>query len=383
MPSTVRTICSSALAYGEEAFSSIGPCRVVDPAAITRETLAEADALCIRSTTRVNQDLLEGTPVRFVGTATIGFDHIDTRWLEEHDIRWVHSPGCNADSVAEYIVAALLHLATRHGLQLADRTIGIIGVGNVGSRVAARTAALGLRVLLNDPPRAARNEAADPAFISREQLLAEADIVTLHVPLEAGGDHPTVGLANRGFFSALKPGATFINSSRGPVMDTAALLTAIEQGTPALTVIDTWEHEPAISNALLSRVSLATPHIAGYSFDGKVNGTRMVYEALCAFSGNTATWQPNLPPPDVPRAQLDSTGPLNAATLQPLVRSVYDILVDDRALRTLPANVDMAQHFKQLRSNYRQRREFEHTQLTLSDSTPAGTRRALSDLGFS
>jgi len=366
----------------------------------------EADLLAIRSTTRVNQALLEGSRVRFVGTATIGTDHLDIPYLNDASIRWCYAPGCNANSVAEYVAAALLCLGHRHGFTLAGRTIGILGVGNVGSRVLHKALALGLHPLLNDPPRERAGQRAhavsdpDPAasitaapgpaetfgFVPRERLLAESDIVTLHAPLTREGADGTFHLADDAFFARLKPGAIFINAARGPIVDTAALRRALDKGIVRHAILDTWEGEPDFPPDVLERIDLGSPHIAGYSYEGKVMGTVMVYREACRFLGRQPDWsvEPLLPPPRVPELTMDPSTREHEQRLWQAVSRIYDIEADDRAMRQGIAlsPADRRSLFDRLRNEYPDRREFRCTRVNPA-GLPERTAAALARLGFS
>jgi erythronate-4-phosphate dehydrogenase len=350
---------------------------------ITAARCHEADLLCVRSVTRVDSDLLAGSRVRFVGTATIGVDHVDTEWLSRADIAFASAPGSNANSVSEWFVAALLALATAEGVSLAGRTLGIVGVGNVGSRVEAKARALGLEILRNDPPRA-RREGAE-GFVDLADLLAASDIVTLHVPLTRTGVDRTADLADAEVFARMKAGAWFLNSSRGGVVVEDALREALGRGAPGRALLDVFRDEPRVAPETLAASALVTPHVAGYSFDGKVAGTAMIYEAACAATGRTPTWQPHesLPPPDVPEVRIDPGGRSPEAALDELVRALYDIRADDARLRGIADLPDDArgEAFSRLRKEYPRRREFPHTAARLSGGDPALARR-VTDLGF-
>ena len=277
-------------------------------------------------------------------------------------------------------MAALLCLSQRHGLTLAGKTLGIIGVGNVGSRVAGKARALRLRVLKNDPPRE-REGGRQPLageqavtlepgpFVSLEQLLAEADIVTLHVPLTRHGPDATRHLANEAFFARMKRGSIFLNTARGAVTDSEALLRGLRQHRPAHVVLDTWEDEPRYRPEVLERVELGTPHIAGHSFEGKVNGTVMVYRAACRFLGVEPTWSPGpyMPPPVVQEIETAAAGPDDEAALWTVVRGAYDIEADDRRLRAsaVADPEERAARFDRLRREYPDRREFPAHRLSL------------------
>ncbi len=367
--------------YGREAFGLLGEVRTAHGRKISREMLADADALVVRSITKVNRDLLEGTPVRFVGTCTIGEDHVDKAWLQSQGITFSSAPGCNANSVGEYITAALLHLSEKHGLTLAGMKLGIVGVGNVGRRVRQKAEALGLQCVLNDPPRF-EAESGDPVFRPIGEIL-DCDIVTFHVPIEKTGPHATWHLADAAFLSRMKPGAILINSSRGPVVDNQALKSALQEGRLRAAVLDVWEGEPQVDTELLKLADIATPHIAGYSFDGKVNGTRQVYEALCASLNRPAEWDPSplLPAPDCPEVTID---PSNTGALSGAVRAVYEIMSDDARMRemlALTAPEEQSAWFDRLRKEYPRRREFFNTRATF---TRPGTEleKVFSGVGF-
>lgn len=250
--------------------------------AFTKEEVKEADALVVRTRTHCNRDLLEGSQVKFIVTATIGFDHIDTEYCHEAGIAWTNCPGCNAGSVEQYIHSVLLLLKREKGLKLEEATLGIVGVGHVGSRVKRMAESLGMKVLLNDPPRADKGE---KGFVDLRTIASESDVITFHTPLIKEGIYRTYHLVDKDFLFSLKRNPVIINSSRGEVVDTASLLIALSAGKVKDAVIDTWEYEPVISRELMEVAFLATPHIAGYSADGKANATRMSLEALARFFG--------------------------------------------------------------------------------------------------
>lgn len=268
-------------------------CRIADEVvflpgnAFTKEDVKDADALIVRTRTKCNRGLLEGSQVKFIATATIGYDHIDTAYCQEAGITWTNCPGCNAGSVEQYIHSVLLLLKREKDLDLTNATIGIVGVGYVGTRVARMAEELGMKVLLNDPPRA---EQGEPSFVDLKTIARECDVITFHTPLNREGDYRTFHLADEDFLFSLKRTPYIINSSRGEVVDTAALLAALAAGKVKDAIIDTWEYEPNISRELMEVAFLATPHIAGYSADGKANATRMSLEALCRFFHIEATF---------------------------------------------------------------------------------------------
>lgn len=346
-------------------------------AAITADDVREADVLFTRTRTRCDEALLTGSRVRLIVTATIGFDHIDTDYCQRADIRWVNAPGCNAASVRQYIAAALVTIVRRRGVRLADTTLGIIGVGHVGRSVADAAQALGMRVLLNDPPREER-EGSD-AFTSLDELLRQSDIVTCHTPLTADGPHPTHHLASRAFFDRMRRGAAFINSSRGSVVDSAALRDAALRGRLAAFVLDTWEGEPDIDGTLLRDALLATPHIAGYSADGKANGTAVCVRTCSQMFGidALADWfPPTLPAPPMPTDfAIDATGRTDEEVFYEAVTHTYPIEADSARLKTSPET------FERQRGDYWTRREFPCFRLRLTGASRR-VEAGLRGLGF-
>ena len=357
-----------------EAFARFGEVEVVPGGEITNDVLRRADALVCRSTVKVTPELLEGTAVKFVGTCTIGFDHVDVGYLVSRGIAFASAPGCNANSVGEYITAALLTYAVEKNVPLAGKTLGIVGVGNVGKIVARRAGALGMRVLLNDPPRARAEGAA--GFCDLPGLLRESDFVTLHVPLVKEGTDRTCGLGDGDFFTAMKDGAVFLNASRGKVVCEDALKTALKEGKIAAAILDVFATEPLPDPELLSQLFIATPHIAGYSFDGKINGGRQVFAALGQYFGLTETWEPQIAMPELAVSKIDvqSDAAFDVEMLD-AVNAVYAIRNDHNALTAAPAA------FARLRAEYRQRMEFFHTTVVAPYRRP-DLREGFSGLGF-
>jgi erythronate-4-phosphate dehydrogenase len=379
----MKIICSSSMPYAREAFSTLGEVELVEGRSISPAHVKDADILAVRSTTPINRALLSGSSVRFVGTATIGTDHIDQRWIEESGIFWMASPGCNATSVGEYITAALLHMACRHGWVLSEKTIGIIGVGHVGTKVAERCRALGMNVLLNDPPR--HRVSGSKEFIPLSDMLKQADILTLHVPLEKDGQDPTWHLVNDLFLEHLKPGACLINSARGSIIDNDQLIEACGGDTLKYLILDTWEGEPCVRKELLGAVSLGTPHIAGYSFEGKAMGTDMVYRAACEFLGQEPVWniEDVLPAPPVPFVMLDAADKRFEESLHEVVSKVYDIASDSESFLGSQAGTDQERSaaFDRHRNDYPVRREFRYTTVEVKNGTQH-LLNVLSMLGF-
>lgn len=308
--------------------------------AITAADVRDADALVVRTRTRCGAELLEGSRVRLVVTATIGYDHLDTAYLDAAGIRWTNCPGCNAASVGQYFLCSMIVLARQGMVEIGRSTVGIVGVGHVGREVLAACHRLGLPALLCDPPLA---DAGGVGFVSLGEIAERADVVTFHVPLTREGPYATLHMADAAFFASLKRRPVVVNASRGAVVDNAAWLSALESGQTRAAVIDTWENEPRISLPLLRRAAIATPHIAGYSADGKANATRMALAELCRFFGVEPRF--SVEPPALPQG-MQPEGDELAQALQ-----LYNPLRDTAALKAEPAS------FEALRGNYPLRRE--------------------------
>jgi len=324
-------------------------------AKITADDVRDADALFTRTRTKCNESLLKNSTVKLIATATIGFDHIDTAYCDAAGIRWVNAPGCNSGSVMQYLTAVITTLAFRRNLQLSGLTLGVIGVGNVGSKVARIGQALGMRVLRNDPPRADRE--GPEAFTPLDVLLPACDIVTCHTPLTRDAPYPTYHLASDDFFNRMKNGAIFINTSRGPVTNTEALKRAAKTKLSDF-VLDVWENEPLPDTSLLADAFVGTPHIAGYSSDGKANGTAACVHAFCDFFGLEAlrNWYPeSIPAPPMPSSfLLDGTGKTDEQILFEAVTHTYPIWADSDRLKKSPET------FEEQRGGYWIRREFNN-----------------------
>ncbi len=371
-PPIVKIIVDENMPYAREAFSTLGEVVSLPGRAITPADVRDATIVAVRSMTKLNAALLGGSSVRYVGTATIGTDHMDLAWLDSVGIRHCSAPGCNADSVADYVTATLLHVAERQGVTLEGKPLGVVGCGNVGSRVARRGRALGMRVLENDPPLARKT--GDPRYRPLDELF-EADYLTCHTPLTREGEDATWHLADATFFARMRPDAVFMNAGRGSVADGAALLDALDRKRIAGAALDVWEGEPKVSIELADRVYIATPHIAGHSFDGKVNGTVQVYRQITEWLGEAPTWTTEglLPPPDVPRLELDTTGRSDEDILREAVQAVYPLLRDDDAMRqslALSSETERAAAFDRLRKNYPYRGEFSGTTVALKNAAP-------------
>ncbi|MDN4627497.1 4-phosphoerythronate dehydrogenase PdxB [Erwinia sp. PsM31] len=371
----MKILVDENMPYARELFSRTGDVVAVPGRPVPQTELDDADGLMVRSVTKVNAELLNGKPVKFVGTATAGTDHIDEAFLQQQGIAFSAAPGCNAIAVVEYVFSALLLLAERDGFALKDRTVGIVGVGNVGGRLQARLAALGIRTLLCDPPRADRGDEGD--FLPLSQLVAEADILTFHTPLFKQGAYKTLHLADEALLRALKPNAILINACRGPVVDNQALLKVLETRRDLSVVLDVWEPEPELSLPLLEKVDIATAHIAGYTLEGKARGTTQVFEAWTQFLGNPqqVALETLLPAPEF--GQITLRGELDQPTLKRLVHLVYDVRRDDAPLRKVAA---VPGEFDRLRKNYLERREWSSLRVQCNSES---TATLLSALGFS
>lgn len=339
----------------EQAFSTFGVVDQMDGRAIDRRAVAEADIVLVRSITKVHEELLNGSAVKFVATATIGTDHVDTSWLQEQGIGFANAPGSNALSVAQYVICALLSLKNNILKPLRDLTVGVVGVGNVGSRVATLVHALGARTLLCDPPRKTAEGLLN--FVDLETVLEQSDVVTLHVPLTTAGRWPTVAMAGKPFFERLRSGAVLMNTSRGGVVNEAALVR--HRDALAGLVLDVWAGEPNPDPMLVDSADIATPHIAGYSYDGKLAGTQMIYDAACRFFGKVPRFDTLSLAVDSP-AVVDVTresDPIAAA-----VHAAYDIDADSLALKSYCAlsRETRRGYFDRLRREYPRRLEFQH-----------------------
>jgi erythronate-4-phosphate dehydrogenase len=371
----MKFVIDDKIPYIKGALEPFGEVLYLPGSKTTPEVVKDADALITRTRTFCNEKLLKGSKVKFIATATIGFDHIDTRYCEEAGIGWTNAPGCNSKSVEQYIASALFVISQKMGFSLKDKTIGIVGVGQVGSKVAKICETFGMKVLLNDPPRA-RAEGPEQ-FVSLEQIKQKADLITLHVPLNKEGEDATFHLAGPDFFNSLERKPVVINSCRGEVVDNGAAKTALTEGKISALMLDCWENEPDIDLELLSQCILATPHIAGYSRDGKANGTTMSIQAVSRFFNlGIDHWQAkNIELPSETVLRLDGTGLSEEQIVAKAVLFAYDIINDDQALRKAPEN------FEKLRGDYPVRREF--TAYTLQPvHVPEETVEKLAGMGF-
>lgn len=352
-------------------FEGFGEIRRVPGRSIDRATVEQADVLLVRSVTNVNRALLEGTQVRFVGTCTIGTDHLDLDYFKQTGITWSSAPGCNARGVVDYVLGSLQTLAEIEGADLNQRTYGVVGAGEVGGRLVKVLKGLGWNVLVCDPPR---QIAEDGDYVSLEQIIQQCDVISLHTPLSKSGNVSTWHLFDRERLNRLKPGAWLINASRGPVVDNAALREVLLAREDLQAVLDVWEGEPEVDADLADLCVLATPHIAGYSLDGKQRGTAQIYQAFCAHLGQAPSIQLSdlLPQPWLAEVHLNaSTDP--AWALATLCRSVYDPRRDDTDFRrSLVGSVDeQRKAFDLLRKHYPQRREIDGLKVRINGDSAA------------
>lgn len=342
---------------------------------ITKDMIHDADALIIRTRTRCDEQLLKGTNVKFIATATIGFDHIDTDFCGQNNISWTNAPGCNSSSVQQYIASALIALSDRKGFDLKNKSLGVIGVGNVGSKVVRLAELLEINVYLNDPPRQ-RNEGSCQ-FISLEGIIRECDIITLHVPLNMDGVDKTYYMIDDSFLDKVIRGTIIINSSRGEVVHNEALKNALKSGQVSAAVLDVWENEPFVDAQLLEMTDIATPHIAGYSADGKANGTMMSVQALSRFYGlGIDDWLPdNVPEPANNHILINCRNKSDEMIVQEAITATYQVLEDDKRFR------ESVSTFEQQRGEYPLRREFLAYHVRLSENRPEASRK-LRKMGF-
>jgi erythronate-4-phosphate dehydrogenase len=368
-----------AIPFWEDAFSPLGEVRPFEGRKLPPSCVRDAVALIVRSATRVDAGALEGSAVRFVGSVTIGTDHVDEEYLKSRDIVFTNAAGCNANSVSEYVVAALLVLAQARKFSLRHKSIAIIGAGRVGSLVANKARALGMSVYLCDPPL--RESTRDPGYLFFEDVL-DKDILSLHVPLTRAGKYPTRRMIHEGILDRLNPQQLLINAARGSVIHEPALKDALKKKALSGAVLDVWEGEPRVDSTLLDLVDIGTPHIAGYSLDGKIRGIEMILEALCRHFGCVNSWDSALvhPPPRKIRPASENTGQeaLHSAVLQ-----AYDILQDDANLRALSSLSpdQIAGGFDRLRDEYPLRPEFRHFIVGISPGQSAQAD-TLGALGF-
>lgn len=361
----MKILVDENIPQAKEAFSSLGEVSFVAGRSISNSMLKDVDILLIRSVTKVTEQLIAGTTIKYIATATAGTDHIDKEYLSRMNIRFDDAAGCNAYSVAEYIITALSKLFVENNLEFENKKLGVIGCGNVGSKVARFATTLGFNVLRNDPPLARKHDNFQNC--SFEEIL-NCDIITLHVPLNMEGIDKTYHMFSEREFSKLKKDVVFINAARGEVVETESLRNFISVNKNS-TVLDVWEFEPDFDSKILRNIEIGTTHIAGYSLEGKLNGTKYVYDKLCKFLGVTIIWEPSYP--EIANPIIDSG---KASSIEQLLNNVtnqiYPIAEDHKLLFDAvdKAEQERKKHFDLLRKNYRIRREFNNYTIKLNQN---------------
>ena len=364
----MKIVADENIPFARDLFSSLGELHLLPERMMQADDVRDADVLLVRSVTNVSQELLQGSSVKFVGTCTIGIDHLDTTFLDQNGIAYASAPGCNAFAVAQYVLAAL---ATINRLQASQKAV-VVGGGNVGSRVYRHLETLGFSCGCVDPFLSPNNGLTLVDF----DAIYDADIVCMHTPLTISGPHPTFHMFDEAVLQKLKPNAVLLNAGRGAVIDNAALLSVLTHRPDLTVVLDVWENEPDIDIALLHSVALGTPHIAGYSFEGRINGSFMIYQALCEFLGHDAE--------DIAQqihfVRTKAFGeplPVCVKSLHAAILNSYLLSEDHKALLEVAGELPSA--FDRLRKYYPQRREFSHFHLY---NVPNDLAPTLKKLGF-
>lgn len=365
-------IIDDAVPLAQEMFSSLGKVTCIPGKKIQAKHLEKADALIVRSRTEVNQSLIEKSPVQFIGSTVVGLDHIDQPLLKEKEISFYSAQSCNANSVAEYVITCIINYAEQKQMPLEEKTLGIIGVGNVGKQVQKKAIALGLSVLANDPPRQEIEKHAQ--FVNLETALT-ADIITFHTPLNLSGPYPTHHLLNRHNINQVNKQALIINAARGGIIDENAWISYANQNPNLTSIIDCWENEPNINPKLHAIANIATPHIAGHALEAKIKGSLMVYKTLCLFwkQPETNDWQHHLP--KMPNTiQLNSSSSIQHDIYRVLAKC-YQPLNDHKAIN-LTNNTD----FETYRRHYPIRREWSEYPVKTTNNLLL--KKKLTSLGF-
>lgn len=377
----MRVIADENIPQISDVLDDVADVRLMQGRQITRDDLVDADALLVRSITKVNRDLLRGTPVKFVGSATIGMDHLDEMYLKENGITYTNAAGCNANSVVEYVICAILEVAVRKNIRLEGKTLGIIGKGNIGRPLSERIKMLGMKVKCCDPPLEQKGESGP--WFSHEEILKTCEFVTYHVPITKDGKHPTYHLLNKNKSGLYQEHQTLINACRGPVFDNSDLLNAMNENIDRTLILDVWENEPSISLALLEKTMIATPHIAGYSQEGKLTGTEMISKALFGKFGIEKKWKAKLPEPENKVLALKKSIAGFENQMHDICLQAYRLLEDDQRLRETKklSAEDAAIAFDKLRKTYPVRREFNAFQVQ-TKGLENRTMETLEALGF-
>lgn len=371
----MKILVDENMPYAEQLFSQLGEVILKPGRSLTSDDLVDIDALMIRSVTKVNQALLEkANKLKFVGTATAGMDHVDQSLLNEKGIHFTAAPGCNKVGVAEYALSVMMVLSQQIGFSIFDKTVGIIGAGQVGNYLHDCLTGLGMNVLLNDPPK---QQAGDErAFVELDELLAKADIVTLHVPITSDGEYPTHHIIDEARLNNLRSDQILINAARGPVVDNQALKNRLLKCDGFTAALDVFEYEPEVDMELLPLLAFATPHVAGYGLEGKARGTTIIFNRFCQFIGENLSASANdlLPTAPIPEVTLDRAW--DESTLHSLTQIIYDVRKDDALFRR---EIHKPGAFDSMRKNYWDRREFGAITLV---GSKACNLRPLEKLGF-
>ena len=371
----MKILVDENMPYAEQLFSQLGEVILKPGRSLTSDDLVDIDALMIRSVTKVNQALLEkANKLKFVGTATAGMDHVDQSLLNEKGIHFTAAPGCNKVGVAEYALSVMMVLSQQIGFSIFDKTVGIIGAGQVGNYLHDCLTGLGMNVLLNDPPK---QQAGDErAFVELDELLAKADIVTLHVPITSDGEYPTHHIIDEARLNNLRSDQILINVARGPVVDNQALKNRLLKCDGFTAALDVFEYEPEVDMELLPLLAFATPHVAGYGLEGKARGTTIIFNRFCQFIGENLSASANdlLPTAPIPEVTLDRAW--DESTLHSLTQIIYDVRKDDALFRR---EIHKPGAFDSMRKNYWDRREFGAITLV---GSKACNLRPLEKLGF-
>ena len=364
MRNKIKILVDNNIPFLKGVLDNIVDIKYLSPNKITTQNVQDADALIIRTRTQCNESLLKTSKVKFIATATIGYDHIDTKYCDSKGINWINAPGCNSSSVMQYVASALFTLRASKNLDLSKLTIGIVGVGNVGSKVEKLAKLLGMNILLNDPPRKRKEGSSN--FIDLQELTDASDIITFHVPLNLSGIDRTYHMADKEYFSLMQ-NKIIINTSRGEVIDSDAMIQAINRKNISSAVLDVWENEPDIDQELLNIIDIATPHIAGYSAEGKANGTAVCVNAVTEYFD--LNFQKKWYPQEIPVPSNSSVIDIDCMdkTIQQILSEIilhtYSILNDDKKLRS------SVETFEKQRNEYPIRREFPFYEIKLINGT--------------
>jgi len=375
----MKIVVDENIPQARDAFGNIGELMLSHGREISNDLLADANVLLVRSITNVDEKLLTGTRVKFVATATAGTDHIDKEYLIKNKITFADAGGCNSFSVAEYLIAALSNISSKNNFSFNEKSLGVVGIGNVGSKVVRFAKSLGFNVLQNDPPL--ERKLGTKGFVPFEEIL-KCDIISFHVPLTHAGMDNTYHMLNEKNFHQIKSGSILINTSRGEVVDNKILKQRLHNNDDLITVLDVWENEPNIDFELLEKVNLGSAHVAGYSLEGKVNGTEIIYNKLCNFLGVAQNWKAKYPTISNPVITINKKLSYEEL-LNRIINRIYIIEDDDKLLRE-GKNLDLhsqAKHFDNLRKNYPVRREFNNYTIKLNYED-AETKKKLESLRF-